>query len=94
MVADSGAAVRTGAGRPVNLPVSVKVEENSNGLPAAVIIKHRQAIAAVIDRWRIDDEWWRSEPVSRLYFTVLLVSGQKITIYKNLAAGSWFKQQY
>ena len=93
MVADSGAAVRAGAGRPVNLPIPVKVEENSNGLPATVNIKHRQAIAAVIDRWRIDDEWWRSEPVSRLYFTVLLVSGQKITVYKDLIAGSWFKQK-
>ena len=92
MVADSGAAVRAGAGKPVNLPVPVRVEESAARLPVAVAAKHRQAIAAVIDRWRIDDEWWRSEPVSRFYYTVLLASGQKVTVYKDLVAGGWFRQ--
>ncbi len=27
---------------------------------------------AVLESWRIDDEWWRPRPVSRLYYHLLL----------------------
>jgi len=63
-------------------------------LPVAVTAKRRQKVAAIEDRWRIDDEWWRSEPVARLYYTVLLDAGQRLIIYKDLTAGSWFRQGY
>jgi hypothetical protein len=46
------------------------------------------------DRWRIDDEWWRAEPVSRLYYNVLLVSGQRLVLYKDLITGDWYEQEY
>jgi hypothetical protein len=72
----------------------VKVEEDAAGFPAAVRAKHRQAVAAVEDRWRLDDEWWRREPVSRLYFSVRLASGHRIVLYKDLVGGEWYKQGY
>jgi hypothetical protein len=92
VVADSGETLRTGTGKPVNLPSPINVEEDAAGMPASVTTSRKQAVAAIIDWWRIDDEWWRSEPVSRFYYTILLAAGRRITIYKNILTGEWFRQ--
>jgi len=94
MVEDTGKALRADAYRPVNVPEPVKVAEDDSGLPVAVGEKRRQAIATIEDRWRIDDEWWRAEPVTRLYYNVLLASGQRLVLYKDLATGGWYEQDY
>jgi hypothetical protein len=52
------------------------------------------AVTSIDDRWRIDDEWWRSEPLSRFYYAVLFASGQRLVIYKDLISGKWYKQVY
>jgi hypothetical protein len=72
----------------------LSVEENPAGLPVAVKLKRRQNIIAVEDCWRIDDEWWRSEPVSRLYYAVILASGQRLVFSKNLLTNTWYRQSY
>ncbi len=51
-------------------------------------------VAAIDDRWRVDDEWWRSEPISRLYYAVRLASGQRLVLYKDLVSGGWYRQGY
>ena len=94
MVADTGKTLHSDTTKPVNLPEPLSVEENSAGLPTAVRLKRRQAIIAIEDCWRIDDEWWRSEPVSRLYYAVILASGQRIVLSKNLIDSSWYRQTY
>jgi hypothetical protein len=91
---DTGAEIRAGAYRPVNAPEPVRVEEDSAGLPLAVRTPRCQRVTAIEDSWRIDDEWWRREPVSRLYYEVLLASGQRLVLYKDLAAGRWYRQGY
>jgi hypothetical protein len=48
----------------------------------------------VQDVWRIDDEWWREQPVSRLYWRLALEEGQVVTVYQDLAARRWFRQGY
>jgi hypothetical protein len=63
VVADTGKTLRADTAKPVNLPEPLAVEEGPDGLPAFVKLKRRQKIIAVEDCWRIDDEWWRSEPV-------------------------------
>mgnify|MGYP001216044698 FL=1 len=92
MVTDTGKTLRADTLKPVNLPEEVWVEENAAGLPAVLKGRRRQKIIRIEDRWRIDDEWWRSEPVTRFYYAVLLVSGQKVVIYKNLAKNTWHRQ--
>jgi len=54
----------------------------------------KQAVAAIEDCWRIDDEWWRDKPLSRMYFALLLVSGQRLVIYKDLNTEDWYRQSY
>ena len=94
MVADTGKTLHSDTTKPVNLPEPLSVEENSAGLPTAVRLKRRQAIIAIEDCWRIDYEWWRSEPVSRLYYTVILASGQRMVLSKNLIDKCWYRQSY
>ena len=110
MVQDSGKTLCLNTFKPLNLPEPVQVEESASGGPAVIKMAHLnpaslaastvrkkaggQTIRSVEDRWRIDDEWWRSEPVSRLYYTVRLTSGQRLVIYKDLVSGQWYKQAY
>jgi hypothetical protein len=94
MVKDTGKTLRTDTYRPVNIPEPAKVEEDPSGLPLVIKIARRQAVKAIEDRWRIDDEWWRLEPVSRLYYEVLLVSGQRLVLYKDLINDCWYRQSY
>jgi hypothetical protein len=70
--------------KPVNLPAPAAVQLNEAGLPAGQI----QA------SWRIDDEWWRDQPVSRLYYTVLLENGHLLTVFRDLLTGQWYEQRY
>ena len=94
MVANPGEALRAGAYKPLNTPETIGVEEDAGGEPQAVRENRQQRIESVEDRWRLDDEWWRTEPVSRLYYAIRLASGQKLVIYKDLVTGTWYRQSY
>jgi hypothetical protein len=76
----------------LNMPERVQVREDIYGLPTAIRTKIQQSVIAIEDKWRIDDEWWRIEPVSRVYYSVVLSSGQKMMVYKNLMANCWYRQ--
>ena len=94
MVKNPGETLRAGAYKPLNMPELVRIEEDVEGLPMVVKEKQRQRIETIDDCWRLDDEWWRPESVSRLYYAIRLASGQKIIIYKDLTDGSWYRQSY
>lgn len=94
MVENTGKTLRADTYKPVNTPEALKVEEDASGLPVAVRLKRRQAVMTIEDRWRIDDEWWRTGPVSRLYYNVLLTTGQRMVLYKDLVTGIWYQQEY
>ena len=83
-------------GRPLNRPRPLRVEAGDDGRPTAVWLSGRRyAVEAVLETWRIDDEWWRKQPVSRLYYSLLLEDGRTcIVVYRNLENGRWLKQAY
>jgi hypothetical protein len=93
VVTDTGKTLRPDAFKPVNLPESVGVEEGIAGVPAVLLAERKQPVKSIEDRWRIDDEWWRSEEISRIYYVVILKSGQRIVVFKDLIKGNWWKQQ-
>jgi len=76
------------------MPDLVLIEEDAVGLPMVVREKRRQHVETIDDFWRLDDEWWRSESVSRLYYSIHVASGQQMVIYKDLTTGSWYRQPY
>ncbi len=93
MVQNSGKTLRTDAIK-LNTPEPIPVKEDRSGSPVMVKTASRPVgIQAIDDSWRIDDEWWRSEPVSRRYYSVLLISGQRLVLYKDLVANRWYKQK-
>ena len=103
MVADTGATGGPGRVRPLNRPRPLRVEADGDGLPAAVWLSpgrtpvragRRYAVEAVLERWRIDEEWWRPRPVSRLYYSLLLEDGRTVTVYRDLLDGRWARQAY
>jgi hypothetical protein len=92
MVQNTGKTLRHDAIKPVNLPEPVRVEENPDGTPAALKTKRRLKIGSIEDRWRIDDEWWRLEPISRFYYAIMLASGLRMVLYKDLIKNEWYRQ--
>jgi hypothetical protein len=93
MVQNSGKTLRTDAIK-LNTPEPIRVKEDHSNSPLMVKTTSRLVgIRAIDDKWRLDDEWWRSAPVSRLYYAVLLVSGQRLVIYKDLIANCWYRQK-
>jgi len=92
MVQDSGKTLHT---NPVKLndPQPLQVREDKSGFPLTVKTTAWQRVASIEDRWRIDDEWWRKEPISRMYYAVILASGQKMVIYKDLIDSRWLRQK-
>lgn len=76
MVKNPGAAARSGAIKPLNAPLPVRVRTDAGGNPTAVCIPamtshaHTRTshgvgpwlpVASVEDIWKINDEWWRGE---------------------------------
>jgi hypothetical protein len=52
-----------------------------------------RTVSAVQDRWRLDDEWWRERPISRLYYTLLLEDGRLLVVYHDLVLAEWYMQR-
>lgn len=94
MVKDTGKTLYTGTFKPVNAPEAVEVYESPTGLPVALKTKSKQAIVSIDGKWRIDDEWWRAEPLSRMYYAVILSSGRRVVIYKDITQRRWYRQSY
>lgn len=52
----------------------------------------RRRVDAVVEEWRIDDEWWRT-PIHRRYVEVVLEGGAHVVLFEDLVSGEWFMQR-
>jgi hypothetical protein len=50
-------------------------------------------VAKVQDRWRIDDEWWREQPLSRMYYVLRLEDETVVTVYHDMVKDRWYEQR-
>jgi hypothetical protein len=81
--------------RPLNRPRAVRVQTNEDDEPIAVHLSGRLlAVESALETWRIDDEWWRERPISRLYWRVLLEDGRIIDIFRDRVRDRWARQTY
>jgi hypothetical protein len=87
------AAARPRRLRALHRPAQIEVEVAGETL-AAVHLGRRIAVEETLETWRIDDEWWRSQPLSREYRRVLLEDGRTVDVFRDLATGRWFRQAY
>ena len=77
--------------RSLNDPLPIVVKADPSGNPTRV---GAMPVMSVADQWRIDDEWWRQEPLSRMYYSVVLENGRKMTVYQDLIKQKWYQQNY
>lgn len=49
-------------------------------------------IEAVLEIWRVDDEWWRDQ-IARRYIEVVLEGGKHVVLFEDLLKGTWFVQE-
>ena len=94
MVQNSRETPGPGALRPLNLPVLVDVEEGAQQQPLALLQRGRRLKVTSIDSlWKIDEEWWRETPIIRMYYQVITEDGRRITVFRDLVNGSWYRQR-
>jgi hypothetical protein len=82
--------------RPLNAPSPLRVQTDALGRVVSLWRQGRltpRSIAAIQDRWRIDDEWWREHAIARLYYELILDDGTFLTVYHDLTTDSWFEQR-
>ena len=77
---------------PVTSASSSPVTSSPKDSRRTILYEWRQ-VSEVLDTWRIDDEWWRKRPVSRLYYRVILEDGTVTSLFKDLSSGRWRQQQ-
>ena len=84
-----------GAGdiRALNQPRPLSVKTDYDGLPVTLKLRGRWlGVEAMADRWRIDDEWWRECPVSRMYYECVVDGGLTVTVFHDLISSKWHQQ--
>ena len=95
MRSTSPLSTRGGSRRLValNTPTPIQVRTDATDTPLEVQLgHHRVRVTEIQERWRIDDEWWRT-PICRIYHRVVLNDGRILTVYRDLESGGWFIQR-
>jgi hypothetical protein len=81
--------------RRLKTPGAIEVETNSDGIPLRVRLSGAWRDVSLMRRpWRIDQHWWRGEPVRRDYYRVASEDGPPFTVYRDLISGEWSRQEY
>ena len=94
MVKDTRAPAGARDIRALNLPHLLAVKAGGDGVPVALKLRGRWvAVESVVDRWRIDDEWWRERPISRMYYECAVDQGLRTAVFQNLDTGEWSLQK-
>ena len=73
----------------------VEVRTDADGVPGAVLHKQQWLpVIEVLDRYRTDDRWWTSEPVTRTYYELQVEDGRVVTVFRDLIGARWYEQRY
>ncbi len=94
MVKDTRAPASIGDIRALNQPHPLAVKTGDGGVPTALKLRGRWVtVESIVDRWRIDDEWWREQPISRMYYECAVDQGLRVTVFKDSVSDKWSLQR-
>jgi hypothetical protein len=95
MVSHTGRTPDTRRIRRLKLPSALEVEADAEGTPLRLRLGGQWQEVMLLRRpWRIDQHWWRGQPVSRMYFRVAAADGPPLTVYRDLIEDKWARQEY
>jgi hypothetical protein len=95
MVGDTRGTSDTRRIRRLKTPRSIEVEADADGTPVRVRLGGAwQDVSLARRPWRIDQHWWQSSPISRVYFRLAPEDGPPLTVYQDLVDGQWRQQEY
>ena len=94
MVENTRAATSIDAIRALNKPRLTDVKTDSNGMPTYIKLRGNWVVICMItDKWRIDDEWWREQPITRTYYECSIVKEITVIVFQDLQNGLWYLQR-
>ena len=77
--------------RRLNEPVPARVRAAAGtGRPVTV---DGRSVDAVRESWLVEDRWWTDRPIRRRYWEVVTVDGRNLVVFREIAAGRWFRQR-
>ena len=80
--------------RSLNQPAAIHVEVDENGSPSELKLRGRWLkVEFVDDMWLIEDEWWRENPVSRMYYECVVDGGIRIAVFQDEVTKRWYRQR-
>lgn len=95
MVGNTRATSDTRRIRRLKTPRAVEVEASEEGVPLRLRVGSAwQQVTLIRSAWRVDQQWWRGEEISRVYCRVAPEDGPPLTLYRDLATGEWYRQEY
>jgi len=94
VVEDTGGAGRPGEVRPLAEPRFISVRLGRDGQIEAVRLRTWRPVERVVERWRVEEGWWREIPISRTYYELALQEGRLITVFREETTGQWYEQRY
>ena len=81
--------------RRLKSPQALEVEADASGVPLRLRLGGDwQQVTLAAKPWRLDQYWWRGEPIRREYFRVSPEAYPAFTLYHDLVTGAWSRQEY
>ena len=94
MVKDTRKTPGPGDIRPLNQPIALSVKADANGVALELKLRGRWLkVESSEDSWKIEDEWWRDEPVSRMYYEFVVDGGIVVTVFQDKVTKRWYRQK-
>ena len=72
--------------------VPIDVQEDGECRPVTLVLDGRpQTVDSIDERCEVEEDWWKDNPVLRMYYRVTLDDGRQLTIFRNMVHGGWYR---
>ncbi len=87
-------AVLTPGPTPLAMPRPLQPRLSDDGAPLMVPRSGGAVpVAAIRERWEVEDRWWTGRPVRRRYHELVLADGSNVVLFQDIASGRWYEQR-
>jgi len=74
------------------VPMPIKVQEDVDLRPLALALDGETiGVESIDNRCEVEEDWWKDNPVVRIYYQVTLEDGRQQTIFRNMVHGGWYR---